>query len=127
MQMASTCLVIEENNEKLEGSKYGCSASLAPEVFVGRRFDPRSVDMWPFAIMYTETKTGKYFWNLATEGADECYDKYLQDRKGLWGYGPIENLKNVSYSFRSPTRLTTSSKTAGRSCDICWNPTLGDV
>ena len=64
---------------------------------------------------------------LAAEAADEYYDKYLQDRKGIWGYRPIENLENVSYPTTSPTKLTTSSKTAEISYDLCLIQSLGDV
>jgi hypothetical protein len=34
------------------------------------------------------------------EGGDEYYDKYLQDRSGLWGYRPVENLENVSHPVK---------------------------
>ncbi|KAE9378689.1 serine/threonine-protein kinase hal4, partial [Stipitochalara longipes BDJ] len=81
---------------RLSSNKCGYSSYLAPEGFVSRHFDPRPVDLWALAIVYMETRTGKLLWNLAAEGADESYDKYLQDRKGLWGYRPVENMENES-------------------------------
>jgi protein-serine/threonine kinase len=77
--------------------KCGDISYLAPEVFVERHFDPRSVDMWALGIVYMEMRTGKLLWNLAAEGGDDHYDKYLQDRRSLWGYRPIENLESVRY------------------------------
>jgi protein-serine/threonine kinase len=82
---------------RLDSSKCGSPSYLAPEVFVDYQFDPRPVDMWALAVVYMEMRTGKLLWNLAAQGADEYYDQYLQDRKGLWGYRPIENLEDVSY------------------------------
>jgi len=89
----------EKTKIELSSSNHRCPSYLAPEVFVERQSDPRAVDMWAFAITYMETKTGKHLLNLAAEGGDEYYDKYLQDRHGLWGYRPVENLENVSYSI----------------------------
>jgi serine/threonine protein kinase len=82
---------------RLSSTKCGSPSYLGPEALVDYQFDPRPVDMWALAVVYVEMRTGKLLWNLAAQGADEYYDQYLQDRKGLWGYRPIENLEDVSY------------------------------
>jgi len=86
------------NKSKIRTSSNKCGSLpyLAPEVLVEQHFDPRPVDMWALAIIYMEMRTGKLLWNFAAEGGDEYYDRYLRDRKGLWGYRPVENLENVS-------------------------------
>ncbi|KUJ21656.1 kinase-like protein [Mollisia scopiformis] len=67
---------------------------VAPEVFVNSSYDAQAVDMWAMGIIYIEMRRGKLLWIVAAEGADECYDRYLQERVSLWGYRPIENLNN---------------------------------
>ncbi|CZR56905.1 uncharacterized protein PAC_06794 [Phialocephala subalpina] len=67
---------------------------VAPEVFVRTEYDPRPVDMWAIGLVYMEMRRGKLLWSVAAEGADENYDRYLQDRVGMWGYRPIENLND---------------------------------
>lgn len=69
----------------------------APEAFLERKFDAKAVDMWAVGVLYMEMRYGKLLWEVAAEGADEAYDAYLRERVGLWGFRPIENLKNVSY------------------------------
>ncbi|KAN0115427.1 kinase-like protein [Hyaloscypha variabilis] len=81
---------------RLSSTKCGSPSYLGPEALVDYQFDPRPVDMWALAVVYVEMRTGKLLWNLAAQGADEYYDQYLQDRKGLWGYRPIENLEDES-------------------------------
>lgn len=81
---------------RLSSNRCGSPSYLAPEVLVDRHFDPRPVDMWALAIVYMEMRTGRLLWTFAAEGGDEYYDKYLQDRSGLWGYRPVENLENES-------------------------------
>jgi serine/threonine protein kinase len=87
----------EMSKIRLSSNRCGSPSYLAPEVFVERHFDPRPVDMWALAIVYMEMRTGRLLWTFAAEGGDEYYDKYLQDRSGLWGYRPVENLENVSH------------------------------
>lgn len=72
---------------------------IAPEVFLSSIYDPRAVDMWAIGLIYMEMRRGKLLWSVAAEGADDLYDRYLQDRVGMWGYRPIENLSNVSQSI----------------------------
>ncbi|KAE8440780.1 hypothetical protein EG329_006580 [Mollisiaceae sp. DMI_Dod_QoI] len=67
---------------------------VAPEVLLESFYDPRPVDMWAVGLIYVEMRRGVLLWIVAAEGADESYDRYLQDRVGLWGYRPIENLTN---------------------------------
>jgi serine/threonine protein kinase len=90
----------EMSKIRLCSNRCGSPSYLAPEVFVERHFDPRPVDMWALAIVYMEMRTGKLLWTFAAEGGDEYYDKYLQDRSGLWGYRPVENLENVSHPMK---------------------------
>ncbi|KAJ5046769.1 uncharacterized protein L3040_003996 [Drepanopeziza brunnea f. sp. 'multigermtubi'] len=76
----------------------GTAPYLAPEVLLihddQRDFDARAVDMWAVGVVYLELRTGTLAWALAAEGADEGYDQYLSERISLWGFRPIENLKN---------------------------------
>ncbi|KAF8851673.1 kinase-like protein [Acephala macrosclerotiorum] len=67
---------------------------IAPEVFIRTEYDPRSVDMWAIGLVYMEMRRGKLLWSVAAEGADESYDRYLQEKVGMWGYRPIENLSD---------------------------------
>ncbi|CZT40838.1 uncharacterized protein RSE6_00502 [Rhynchosporium secalis] len=69
-------------------------AYIAPEVFAEKTFDGKAVDMWAAGIVYMEMRGGKTLWEMAAEGADEDYDGYLRDRVGLWGFRPVENLRN---------------------------------
>lgn len=62
-------------------------------------FDARMVDMWAVGLIYLQMRTGKLLWGIAAEGADEGYDRYLVERKSLWGYRPIENLNGVSVLY----------------------------
>jgi len=70
---------------------------IAPEVFVETMFDGKAVDIWAVGVVYMEMRCGKVLWEMAAEGADESFDAYLRERVGLWGFRPVENLKNVSY------------------------------
>ncbi|KAI9052187.1 hypothetical protein LZ554_003547 [Drepanopeziza brunnea f. sp. 'monogermtubi'] len=76
----------------------GTAPYLAPEVLfihdAQHDFDARAVDMWAVGVVYLELRTGTLAWALAAEGADEGYDQYLSERISLWGFRPIENLKN---------------------------------
>jgi serine/threonine protein kinase len=90
----------EMSKIRLSSNRCGSPSYLAPEVFVERHFDPRPVDMWALAIVYMEMRTGRLLWTFAAEGGDEYYDKYLQDRSGLWGYRPVKNLENVSHPVK---------------------------
>jgi protein-serine/threonine kinase len=89
-----------ETAADVKGSKIRCGSAeyLAPEVFLESEFDPRPVDMWAAGIIYMEMRMGKRPWGFAAECANESYDQYLRERTGLWGYRPIENLKNVSWT-----------------------------
>jgi len=71
--------------DKAEQQQMWKSLVPSPWVLVERHFDPRPVDMWALAIVYMEMRTGRLLWTFAAEGGDEYYDKYLQDRSGLWG------------------------------------------
>ncbi|RDW72914.1 hypothetical protein BP6252_06821 [Coleophoma cylindrospora] len=84
-----------EDQVKRSSTRCGSIHYIAPEVFVEKKFDPRPVDMWAVGLVYMTMRTGKLLWRFAAEGGDEYYDKYLGDRKALWGYRPIENLRNV--------------------------------
>lgn len=78
------------------GSGSGTAHYVAPEALLSRQsVDARAVDMWAAGVAYLEMRTGKRAWLLAAEGADEGYDRYLFERVSLWGFRPIENLKNV--------------------------------
>ncbi|KAF4617960.1 hypothetical protein G7Y89_g15022 [Cudoniella acicularis] len=79
---------------KKSNTRCGSLQYMAPEVFVEKSFDPRPVDMWAVGLIYMVMRTGKLLWEFAAEGADDCYDSYLLERMGLWGYRPIENLDN---------------------------------
>lgn len=84
---------------------------VAPEVFVHTSYDPRAVDMWAIGLVYVEMRRGKLLWGVAAEGADDDYDRYLQEPVGLWGYRLIENLSNVSLSLgESYIRITDSNR-----------------
>jgi len=83
---------------KLQNSKRcGTMPYIAPEVFVETMFDGKAVDIWAVGVVYMEMRCGKVLWEMAAEGADESFDAYLRERVGLWGFRPVENLKNVSY------------------------------
>lgn len=90
-----------ETAADVKGSKKRCGSVeyLAPEVFHESEFDPRPVDMWAAGIIYMEMRMGKRPWSFAAEFANEGFDQYLRERNGLWGYRPIENLKNVSWTW----------------------------
>jgi protein-serine/threonine kinase len=90
----------EMSKIRLSSNRCGSPSYLAPEVFVERHVVPRQVDMWALAIVYMEMRTGKLLWTFAAKGGDECYDKYLQDRSGLWGYRLVKNLENLSYPMK---------------------------
>ena len=81
---------------KWSEKRCGSIEYLAPEAFLGTICDPRALDMWAIGIIYMEMRLGKRPWEFSAEGANEAYDRYLRERTGLWGYRPIENLKNVS-------------------------------
>lgn len=86
-----------KSSNKFKSSKHcGTVPYIAPEVFVEKEFDGKAVDMWAVGVLYMEMRCGKVLWEMAAEGADEGYDGYLRDRIGLWGFRPVENLKNVS-------------------------------
>lgn len=99
----------------VKGSMKRCGSVeyLAPEVFHENEFDPRRVDMWAAGIhIYMEMRMGKRPWGFAAECANEGYDQNFRERKGLWGYRPIENLKN-SHCRRVMSSLLETSP-AGR-------------
>jgi protein-serine/threonine kinase len=73
----------------------------APEVLLSSSYDSKVADMWAMGVIYMEMRRGRLLWEVAAEGADECYDRYLQVRTELWGYRPIENLDNVSLVYET--------------------------
>ncbi|KAH7342502.1 kinase-like domain-containing protein [Rhexocercosporidium sp. MPI-PUGE-AT-0058] len=75
----------------------GTMPYIAPEVFVETVFGAKPVDMWSVGVLYMEIRYSKVLWEMAGEGADEGYDRYLRDRFGLGGFRPVENLKNVHF------------------------------
>jgi protein-serine/threonine kinase len=88
-----TAAGVKESKKRCGSVEY-----LAPEVFLENEFDPRPVDMWEAGIIYMEMRMGKRPWGFAAVCANEGYDQYLWERTRLWGYRPIENLKNVSWT-----------------------------
>ncbi|KAG4438370.1 hypothetical protein IFR05_006132 [Cadophora sp. M221] len=85
---------LKPSNKFRSSRRCGTMPYIAPEVFVEKQFSGKAVDMWAVAVIYMEMRCGKVFWEMAAEGADEGYDGYLRDRIGLWGFRPVENLKN---------------------------------
>lgn len=89
---------------KMSSKRCGSGQYMAPEVFVDTSFDPRATDMWAIGLIYIEMRTGRLFWELAAEAADEFYDRYLLERMSFWGFRPIQNLSNVSLAS-APLKL----------------------
>lgn len=73
----------------------GSKPYIAPEVFTGTEFDPRAVDLWACGVIYMVMRTGELPWRIAKKGHDSTFDGYLDDRKRVDGYQPIEILHKV--------------------------------
>lgn len=74
----------------------GSAPYIAPEEYVEKEFDPRSVDLWAVGVIYMAMRTGRHLWRVARKDEDEFYQKYLEGRKHEDGYAPIETLHRVS-------------------------------
>lgn len=77
----------------------GSAPYIAPEEYTDKEFDPRAVDVWATGVIYMAMRTGRHLWRVAKRDEDEFFDRYVEGRKGDDGYGPIETLHRVGYSF----------------------------
>jgi protein-serine/threonine kinase len=67
-------------------------------VYLDGEFDPRAVDVWATGMIYMAMRTGKLLWGAALRKRDAHYSRYLDDRKLISGFRPIERLQDVSYA-----------------------------
>lgn len=84
----------------------GSAPYIAPEEYIDREFDPRSVDVWACGVIYMAMRTGRHLWRVAQKGEDEFYTRYLEDRKEEAGFRPIEILRRVSDCLKTPLYRT---------------------
>lgn len=80
----------------------GSAPYIAPEEYVDREFDPRSVDVWATGVIYMAMRTGRHLWRVAKKDEDEFFDRYLEGRRDEDGYQPIETLHRVSFVRDNP-------------------------
>ena len=73
----------------------GSAPYIAPEEYVDREFDPRSVDVWACGVIYMAMRTGRHLWRVAKKDEDEFFERYLEGRRDEDGYAPIESLHRV--------------------------------
>lgn len=59
----------------------GSEPYIAPEEFTQDEYDARKVDIWSCGIIYLAMRTGTHIWNIAKQGDDEVYDRYLKFRR----------------------------------------------
>ncbi|KAI8343717.1 kinase-like domain-containing protein [Chlamydoabsidia padenii] len=59
----------------------GSEPYIAPEEFIQDEYDARKVDIWSCGIIYLAMRTGTHIWNIAKQGEDEAYDRYLKFRR----------------------------------------------
>lgn len=59
----------------------GSEPYIAPEEFHQDEYDARLVDVWSCGIIYVAMRTGSHLWNVAKQGEDEAYDRYLKFRR----------------------------------------------
>ena len=86
-----------ESEAHMTAGLCGSAPYIAPEEYVDKEFDPRSVDVWATGVIYMAMRTGRHLWRVAKKDEDEFYERYLEGRRDEDGYGPIETLHRVSY------------------------------
>ncbi|CAO3583039.1 unnamed protein product [Absidia cylindrospora] len=59
----------------------GSEPYIAPEEFIHDEYDARKADIWSCGIIYVAMRTGTHLWNIAKQGEDENYDRYLKFRR----------------------------------------------
>ena len=87
-----------ENEVHMVSGLCGSTPYIAPEEYTDKEFDARAVDIWACGIIYMVMRTGCFLWSVA-KAEDECYARYLEDRREEEGYAPIESLHRVSLCF----------------------------
>ena len=85
-----------ESEAHMTAGLCGSAPYIAPEEYVDKEFDPRSVDVWATGVIYMAMRTGRHLWRVAKKDEDEFYERYLEGRRDEDGYGPIETLHRVS-------------------------------
>lgn len=73
----------------------GSKPYIAPEEFSENSFDGRAVDVWACGVIYMFMRLCRHPW-LEALMIDECYAKYVEDRRLEGGYRPLEALDPVS-------------------------------
>ena len=74
----------------------GSAPYIAPEEYTDKEFDPRAVDVWATGVIYMAMRTGRHLWRVAKMDEDEFFERYIEGRRDVDGYGPIETLHRVS-------------------------------
>jgi protein-serine/threonine kinase len=87
-----------EEEPRTANGRCGTIPFIAPEVYLDGEFDPRPVDVWATGMIYMAMRTGKLLWGAALRKRDAHYCRYLEDRKLISGFRPIERLQDVSYA-----------------------------
>ncbi|KAI9499378.1 kinase-like domain-containing protein [Zychaea mexicana] len=63
----------------------GSEPYIAPEQFEPYEYDAPPADMWSCGIIYMGMRTGNQMWQVAKQGDDEDYDRYIKFRQLIDG------------------------------------------
>jgi len=109
-----------EEEPRTANGRCGTIPFIAPEVYLDGEFDPRAVDVWATGMIYMAMRTGKLLWGAALRKRDAHYSRYLDDRKLISGFRPIErlqdqNCRSMIYAILnpSPSYRPTASEALG--------------
>ncbi|KAI9278792.1 kinase-like domain-containing protein [Phascolomyces articulosus] len=81
-----TALVDEHDSKNhQQAGLVGSEPYIAPEQFEPYEYDAMMADIWSCGIIYMAMRTGNQMWQVAKQGDDEDYDRYIKFRQLIDG------------------------------------------
>lgn len=74
---------IDEDAAFYSSGLVGSEPYIAPEEFIQDAYDAKKADVWSCAVIYMVMKTGRNMWQIASEGVDDDYDRFIKFRRLL--------------------------------------------